>query len=104
MLIVKSSPLPILLTIPSPPLKGAGGMLIVKSSPLPVLLTVTSFYPVDRYISPFEGGWGDVKYLPFEGSPRAGAAEYVQGGMLIAKSPNRQIAKSPNRQIGKLAN
>jgi len=58
MLIVKPSHLPILLTIPSPPSKGAGGMLSIS---------------------------------PFEGSPRAGAAEYVQGGDV-----NRQIAKSPN--------
>ena len=50
----------------------------------------------DRHISPFEGGWGDIynrklqktffSHLPFEGSPRAGAAEYVQRGMLITKS------------------
>ena len=41
----------------------------------------------DRHISPFEGGWGDVynrklqktffSHLPFERSPRAGAAEYM---------------------------
>jgi len=55
----------------------------------------------NRHVSPFEGGWGDVKFMnrhvsrsanrhlspsadrhlsPFEGSPRAGAAEYVQRG------------------------
>jgi len=39
-------------------------MLIVKSSPLPVLLTVTSFYPVDRHLSPFEGGWGMLIVKP----------------------------------------
>jgi len=50
-----------------------GGMLIVKSSPLPVLLTIPSPRPIDRHISPFEGGWGDVT--------------------------NWQIGKSPNRQI-----
>jgi len=74
-------------------------MLIVKSSPLPVLLTVTSLRPIDHHLSPFEGGWGDVKYLPFEGSPRAGAAEYVRRGDV-----NRQIAKLPNCQIAKSAN
>ena len=71
---------------------------------------------------------------PFEGSPRAGAAEYVQGGMLSLQtvtsprpidrhlspfegSPragaaeyvqggdvNCQIVKSPNRQIAKSPN
>ena len=48
--------LSILLTVTSPPLKGAGGMSNIS---------------------------------PFEGSPRAGAAEYV----------NRQIVKSPNLLI-----
>ena len=28
---------------------------------------------------------------PFEGSPRAGVAEYVKGGMFLQKSTNRQI-------------
>ena len=129
----RPSHLPILLTITSPPLKGAGGMLIAKPSPLPILLTVTFSHPIDHHFSPFEGGWGDVKFTnrhifpvlltipspplkgaggmlslqtvtslhpadrhisPFEGSPRAGAAEYVQRGDV-----NRQIVKSSNRQI-----
>ena len=46
------------------------------------LQTITSLRPTDRHISPFEG------------SPRAGAAEYVQGGDV-----NRQIVKSPNLLI-----
>jgi|GEM_PF-2704411 len=71
------------------------------------MLTVTSPDSVDRHLSPFEGGWGDVNrqtvtsshpidrhVSPFEGSPRAGAAEYV----------NRQIDKLTNRQIAKLTN
>ena len=50
---------------------------------------------------------------PFEGSPRAGVAEYVKGGMLykewavstkIGKSTNQQINKSTNRQIDKSTN
>ena len=46
---------------------------------------------------------------PFEGSPRAGVAEYVKGGCFyknhqITKLTNRQIDKSANRQIGKLTN
>ena len=57
----------------------------------------------DRHISPFEGGWGDVynrklqktffSHLPFEGSPRAGAAEYVH-----SRDVNNQIRKS-NKKI-----
>ena len=48
---------------------------------------------------------GAVKFTnrhvsPFEGSPLAGAAEYVQGGDVT----NRQIAKSSNRQIVKFPN
>ena len=70
-----------MLTIASPPLKGAGGMFI----------TITSPCPADRHISPFEG------------SPRAGAAEYVQRGdvynRLIDKSTHRQIGKSTHRLI-----
>jgi len=49
-----------------------------RPSPLPVLLTIPSPRPIDRHLSPFEG------------SPRAGAAEYVQGGML-----SLQIVTSP---------
>ena len=116
----RPSHLPILLTITSPPLKGAGGMLIAKPSPLPILLTVTFSHPIDHHFSPFEGGWGDVKFTnrhifpvlltipspplkgeegmlslsPFEGSPRAGAAEYVQGGDV-----NCQIVKFANSLI-----
>ena len=55
----------------------------------------------DRHISPFEGGWGDVynrklqktffSHLPFEGSPRAGAAEYVQRGDVNNKEQFTQI-------------
>ena len=43
---------------------------------------------------------------PFEGSPRAGVAEYVKGDVSIKidKSANRQIDKSANRQIDKSAN
>ena len=46
---------------------------------------------------------------PFEGSPRAGVAEYVKGGCFyknrqIDKSTNQQIDKSTNRQIGKSSN
>ena len=46
---------------------------------------------------------------PFEGSPRAGVAEYVKGGcyiwgMFLQKSANRQIGKSTNRQIDKSTN
>ncbi len=50
---------------------------------------------------------------PFEGSPRAGVAEYVKGGCYIksgdvstkiTKSTNRQIGKSANRQIAKSTN
>jgi hypothetical protein len=46
---------------------------------------------------------------PFEGSPRAGVAEYVKGGCFyknhqIGKSANRQIDKSTNHQIDKSAN
>ena len=62
-----------MLTITSPPLKGAGGMFI----------TITSPHPADRHISPFEG------------SPRAGAAEYVQRGDVY----NRLIAKFANLLI-----
>ena len=47
-----------MLTVTSPPLKGAGGMFI----------TITSARLADHHISPFEG------------SPRASAAEYVQRG------------------------
>ena len=57
-------------------------------------------YP-DHRISPFEGGWGDVynrklqktffSHLPFEGSPRAGAAEYVQRGDVNNKEQFAQI-------------
>ena len=40
---------------------------------------------------------------PFEGSPRAGVAEYVKGGCYIKSGgcfyKNRQIDKSANRQI-----
>ena len=55
----------------------------------------------DHRISPFEGGWGDVynkklqktffSHLPFEGSPRAGAAEYVQRGDVNNKEQFAQI-------------
>ena len=55
----------------------------------------------DRHFSPFEGGWGDVNnkklqktffsHLPFEGSPRAGAAEYVQRGDVNNKEQFAQI-------------
>ena len=46
---------------------------------------------------------------PFEGSPRAGVAEYVKGGCFyknrqIGKSTNRQIGKSTNQQIDKSTN
>ena len=49
-----------MLTITSPPLKGAGGMFI----------TITSPRLADRHISPFEGGWGDV---------------YIKGGCLYKR-------------------
>ena len=62
-----------MLTVTSSPLKGAGGMFI----------TITSPRPANRHISPFEG------------SPRAGAAEYVQRGDVY----NRQINSSTNWQI-----
>jgi len=48
--------------------------------------------------------YADHRISPFEGSPRAGAAEYVQGGMLIAKLTNRQIGKLANWQIAKSSN
>ena len=41
-----------MLTVTSPPLKGAGGMLSLQ--------TVTFYHPADHHVSPFEGGWGDV--------------------------------------------
>ena len=76
------SPLSVLLTITSPPLKGAGGMLSLQ--------TVTSPHPADHHFSPFKG------------SPRAGAAEYVN--RQIAKLTNRQIVKSSNLLIPQFAN
>ena len=60
------------LPVTSPPLKGAGGMLLPSLPPVP-----TSYCScmVARRISPFEG------------SPRASAAEYVLGGMLLPSLP-----------------
>ena len=60
------------LSVASPPLKGAGGMLLPSLPPVP-----TSYCScmLARRISPFEG------------SPRASAAEYVLGGMF---PPNPQ--------------
>ena len=57
----------------------------------PILMTITSPHPADHHISPFEG------------SPRAGAAEYVQRGDVynyqIGKSTHRLIDSSPNLLI-----
>ena len=78
-------------TVTSPPLEGAGGMFNLQT--FSYILTVTSppvlmlVYP-DRHISPFEG------------SPRAGAAEYVhRGGCLIynaIKEPSKSCRKNIN--------
>ena len=62
------------LSVTSPPLKGAGGMLLPSLSPVP-----TSYCScmLARRISPFEG------------SPRASAAEYVLGGDVSYQPPKK---------------
>ena len=57
----------------------------------------------DRHFSPFEGGWGDVNnkklqktffsHLPFEGSPRASAAEYVNNKEQFAQIRYAKVIK-----------
>ena len=54
------------LSVTSPPLKGAGGMFPPKPLTCPYIVLFVSTCP---------------SHLPFEGSPRASAAEYVLGGM-----------------------
>ena len=63
-----------MLTIASPPLKGAGGMFNFKS--FSCMLTIASL-PVLMLV------YADHRISPFEGSPRAGAAEYVHRGDVL---------------------
>ena len=60
-----------MLTVTSPPLKGAGGMFNLQT--FSYILTVTSL-PILMLV------YADRHISPFEGSPRAGAAEYVHRG------------------------
>ena len=60
-----------MLTVTSPPLKGAGGMFNLQT--FSYILTVTS-PPVLMLV------YANRHISPFEGSPRAGAAEYVHRG------------------------
>ena len=73
-----------MLTVTSPPLKGAGGMFNFKS--FSCMLTIASppilmLVYADLRISPvLMLVYADRHISPFEGSPRAGAAEYVHRG------------------------
>ena len=80
-----------MLTVTSPPLKGAGGMLIVKPSPLPILLTIPS--------PPLKGAGGMLRLQTVTSPPLKEVRELAQRSMCKGGDVNRQILKPSNRQI-----
>ena len=52
------------------------------------MLTIPSPRPANRHVSPFEGGWGDVKFT----------------NRHISRSADRHISRSANPHISRSAN